>query len=238
MKKIFLLTAWLISYHFAFAGNHDSTKAEETLQKMYTSNSFDGGIFSTALISHNGANSMGTLRFSYILNGGVSLHYNFDKHIGVFTGFDVKNIGFIEKFGDLTVKRRTYNIGIPVGLKFGNMAHKGHYGFIGGGVDAPINYKEKQFTSRSHKAKFNEWFSPRTPAAMPYLFAGARLRKGLTLKVQYYPGNFLNPNYKDKTGVEPYSGYDVNILYFSVGYTAPGIKKKDKKAMGLGDLQK
>src|SRR6185312_6277682 len=106
----------------------------------------------------------------------------------------LKNVGFIEKRADTTIKHRTYNLGIPIGLKFGNMRDRSYF-FLGAGCDAPINYREKEFIKRGDKQKFNEWFSDRTPALMPYVFAGVSMAPGLTLKLQYYLNNYMNPDF-------------------------------------------
>jgi hypothetical protein len=43
---------------------------------------------------------------------------------------------------------------------------------------------------------------------MPYAFAGIAINKGFTFKAQYYPNNFLNPDFTTN-GIKPYAGYDV-----------------------------
>ena len=159
----------------------------QPIRKFYIGSSTDAGIFSSAMIQKPGTpvpnpgggytypttNSMGTIRFSYIINFGVTFNFNLARHFGIYTGIDIKNLGFIEKnSSDETIKRRTYNIGAPIGIKIGNMADKGSYLFFGGGADVPINYKEKYFVVRNEKSKYNQWFSSATPALMPYLFAG------------------------------------------------------------------
>ena len=117
---------------------------------------------------------------------------------------------------------RSYNVGIPLGIKIGNMDDKKAFGFIGGGIDKPINYKQKQYLVRNQKTvNFNEWFSGRTPQLMPYVFIGAAINQGAVFKLQYYPGNFLNPDFKTSKGLEPNYGYDVHVLVLSIGYWIP-----------------
>lgn len=200
-------------------------------RKFYFSNSFDGSLFTTAIdngvfpLNGGTPTTLGTVRFTYFINTGFNLNYNFNNYIGLFTGLGVKNIGFIEKIKtlDSTIKRRTYNVGLPIGIKFGNVKRK-NYGFIGGGVDIPFNFKEKGYVKRGDKDKFNEWFSDRTPSYMPYGFAGISLNPGIYIKVQYYPNNFLNPAFTETTTVNgntvtstPYALYDVSLLMFSIG---------------------
>jgi len=189
---------------------------------VYVGGGFDGAIFSTATMSRPGSNSLGTLRFSLFFNTGATFNYDVSKRFGVYTGLDVKNIGFIEKINDVTVKHRTYNVGVPLGIKFGNLSSKNYF-FLGAGADVPFNYKEKDFASRSDKHKFNEWFSNRVPAFMGYVFAGVSVSPGITLKIQYYLTNFMNPNYTtiDPSlggSYKPYAGYDIHPLLLSLGF--------------------
>lgn len=210
--------------------------------KFYVGTSMEGPMLSGASIDHPGSPSSGTLRFSYFFNLGTTFNFNLSRHFGVFTGFDLKNIGFIENIDDRTIKRRTYNLGVPVGIKIGDMAIKHPYLFLGGGLDLPINYKEKSFPSsgRFHKTKFNEWFSNRTPHLMPYVFAGVALKHGLTLKVQYYPNNFLNPDFTDNNvpRKKPYANYNVHLFALTVGMNVPTGKrhKRDIIKVKISDL--
>ena len=217
-------------------------KIHPPVEQFYIGNSFDAGIFSTAniqrtvpAITPGGGNNTYTynatsaVRFTYVINYGVSFNFNLSRHFGIFTGVDLKNIGFIEKNynGNETVKRRTYNLGAPLGIKIGNLKRKGMYLFLGGGLDLPINYKEKEFVERTNKTKFNEWFSSRTPTVMPYVFAGIKIKNGVTFKLQYYPNNFLNPDYTASGGIKPYAGYNVHVTMLSLGYDMHFGKHKD-----------
>jgi len=211
-------------------GHTPFLKKAPTVRKFYVGSGLDAGIFSTAFIHHdantpgvNGTNpqavnTLGILRFSYVINLGVTFNWNFSPHIGMFTGLDIKNIGYIEQDNGYTLKRRTYNVGVPLGLKIGNMANNKGRIFLGGGLDAPINYNEKYFHDRDNKKRINEWFSDRTPALMPYAFIGAAFNHGITVKAQYYPNNFLNENFTDNAGNMPNAGTTVNLLLFSIGY--------------------
>lgn len=205
------------------------------IKKFYVSNALDAAIFSTSSLTKGGRGKLSTLRFSYFLNFGFNFNYDFNKHIGVYTGLGIKNIGFIDKIADSTIKRRVYTIGAPIGIKFGNLK-KRNYGFIGGGVDLPFNYREKGFVKRNKKEKFNEWFSDRTPLVMPYVFAGMSIDPGIAFKVQYYPGNFMNTSFAEYPGtsvlpVYPYAGYNVNLVMLSIGFDIRYTKSGTPKAM-------
>lgn len=203
------------------------------VKKFYMSNALDAAIFSTSSLQKGGRSKLSTLRFSYFLNFGFNFNYDFSKHFGVYTGLGIKNIGFIDKIADSTIKRRVYAVGAPIGIKFGNLK-KRKYGFIGGGVDVPVNYREKGYVKRGNKEKFNEWFSDRTPLVMPYVFAGVSIDPGIAFKIQYYPGNFMNSSFAEYPGtsalpVYPYAGYKVNLVMLSIGfdirYTKAGTPK-------------
>jgi len=197
--------------------------------KFYLGNSLDGGIFSIApMESPYSGNKVSTLRFSYAFNIGVNINYDFNRHFGVFSGLAIKNVGFIEKISDSTVKRRTYNLCLPLAIKFGDLK-KRNYFFAGVDLEVPFNYKEKGFIKRGHKEKFNEWFSNRTPSFMPAVFAGMSVKPGLTVKLEYYLNNFLNTSYTTN-GYQPYAGYKANLILLTFGadihYTKPhGMKK-------------
>jgi len=196
------------------------------VKRAYLSTGFESSILSTAMVERPGKSAaLTTPRYTLFFNGGTNLHFNFSKSAGFFVGLGLKNIGFIDKYDvlDSTVIRRVYALGIPVGLKFGNMK-KGNYVMLGGGVDFPINYKEKGFVKRNDKTKFNEWFSQRTPAVMPYVYAGFRLNPGVSLKFQYNPTNFLNPDFSTAVSgvvIKPYAGYKVNLMFVSLALNIP-----------------
>jgi hypothetical protein len=203
-----------------------------SIRKFYVAGGLDGSIFSTATIHHDGltdaqsgvtlpnTNTLGTIRFTMFFNMGFTFNFNFSPTIGLYTGVDVKNIGYIEQDNGYTLKRRTYNVGAPLGFKIGDMGNKGSYFFFGGGLDVPVNFQEKYFKNddRSNKQKFNEWFSNRTPDVMPYVFIGACFNHNITVKAQYYPNNFMNQDYVDNSGNKPYMGTDVNLILLSVGF--------------------
>ena len=209
----------------------DSLMMHETptpVKKFYVSSGMDAAIFSTATMKRpRHDDKLGTMRFSYVINIGTNFNYDFTNHAGIFAGVNIKNIGFIEQEGNVHIKRRTYTIGIPLAIKFGNFEKK-TFGFLGGGADVPFNYREKAFTSRSHKTKFNEWFSNRTPMVMPYVFAGVCVNPGITFKLQYYLNNYLNPDFTTN-GIKPYAGYDVHLILFSVGFNFSTILKMHHK---------
>lgn len=200
-------------------GQDGGQEVKQQGKKIYWSTGMDGYILSTTFMKKTGSDAkVTTPRFTGFFHIGIHLNYDFSKNSGIYAGLNIKNIGFIEKYSnpDSTVKRRVYTVGIPVGLKFGNIK-EGNYFLVGGGVDFPFNYKEKGFIKRNDKTKFNEWFSDRTPMVMPYVFIGAHIRPLFAVKLQYYPVSFLNKDFGYTPGpatviVNPYKNYEKTQL--------------------------
>jgi hypothetical protein len=221
--------------HSPFLARHPN------IRKFYIGSALDGAIFSTAKI-HRDANAfdptgptgtavdkMGIIRFTWFVNLGLTFNFNFSPHVGMYTGVDIKNIGYIEQNNGYTLKRRVYNIGAPLGLKIGNMGHHGNYFFAGGGLDVAINFQEKLFKERDNKTKINEWWSDRTPRTMPYAFIGGCFRQHVSVKLQYYMNNFMNTDYQDNEGNFIYQGTDVHLILLSVGFNMHFCMKHDYK---------
>jgi hypothetical protein len=229
MKNNFTFTCFglvlcLGASHLASGQEMHMEHKANPVHKAYRSTGMDSYILSSSMRSKNGGDAKATTaRFTAFLHLGMNLNYDFSRNFGMYTGLNIKNIGFIEKMGDSTIKRRTYTFGIPLGLKIGRLDN-GNYLLLGGGLDFPFNYREKGFVNRGDKDKFNEWFSSRTPAVMPYVFVGANLRPGFVFKLQYYPGNFMNPDFttmQNGVSMQPYKGYDVHLLLLTFGFNFP-----------------
>lgn len=222
----FLMIAYLLLSLLPVVNAQDAYKAGGSFEKkkVYLSTGINGHILSSSLFK-DGQTSNGyrftTARFTSFLHLGTVANFDFNPYLGIFSGLNIKNIGFIERLSvvDSTVIHRAYTFGIPLGIKIGDLDF-GNYAILGGGVDFPFNYKEKGFVKRGKKDKFNEWFGTRVPAVLPYLFVGAHLRPGVTLKVQYYPTNFLNEDFSelvDDMVVQPYKDYEVKLCLMTLG---------------------
>jgi hypothetical protein len=152
------------------------------------------------------------IRFSSFFHVGEQFHVNLGKLFGLYTGLGVRNIGMINRLNDtIKVKQRVYALGIPVGIKLGDM-QKRVYAALGAELELFFNYKQKTFlgSGRGEKVeKFNEWFSDRTPLLSPSLFFEFNFKKGTYLKLRYYPLNFLVADKQNftvnniKTGFRP-----------------------------------
>lgn len=190
-------------------------------RKPYTTS---GGelIFSVANISDNGVDIDPVVRFSGFFNAQTLLNYDFNSSAGVFTGLSIKNVGFIFDVPNSNMRKkvRTYNIGIPIGFKLGNLNKVFFYG--GYELEFPINYKEKTFVNDDKEDKFDTWFSSRTNTIFNSVFLGVQLPYGANIKFKYYLSNFFNQDYteKDENGIsyKPYEGFEANIFYFSLSF--------------------
>lgn len=133
-------------------------------------------------------------RYSTFLHFGEQLHVNLGNSFGLYTGIGVRNIGMINRLNDtIKVKQRMYALGVPVGIKIGDM-QKRVYAALGAELELFFNYKQKTFleSGRGEKVeKFNEWFSDRTPLLNPSLFVEFNFMKGTYIKLRYYPINVL-----------------------------------------------
>lgn len=200
-------------------------------RQFYFTDGFDAGLLQVSEVVSLNRSKLSTLRFSYFFNISFNFNYDLSKRAGFFTGLGIKNIGFIDKIADSTVKRRVYTIGAPIGVKFGNLG-KRKFAFAGGGLDIPFHYKEKGFKNRSAKKKESEWFSDKPSFLMPYVFVGASVNKAIELKLQFYPMDFMNSSYTIPTTagyVYPFASYNAqNLFYLSIGIN-PGAKAMGKR---------
>lgn len=202
----------------------------QPMRKFYSSYNYDAAFLQVASIVSFDRGRLSILRFSYFGNVGMNFNYDLNKHFGLFTGLGVKNIGFIDRVVDSTIKKRVYTIGAPVGFKIGNLQRKNFF-MAGGGLDVPVHYKEKGFVNRSDKKKSSEWFSDQVSTVMPYVFAGFSIHAGVLLKFHYYPGDFLNTSYATSSGgaiVYPYANYSAQLMYVSIGIS-PNMKDMSRK---------
>lgn len=204
---------------FVFAVLAGTVYAQDA-KKVYTTTSGEL-IFSFANITQNGNEEGSVLRFSPVVN--IQNWVNIDKteNFGIFTGLSVRNVGFIYDESETVRKKyRTYNLGIPIGVKIGNLSDK--FVFVGYELEIPVHYKEKTFINEDKEDKDNIWFSSRVNTFNHSLMAGVQLPYGATLKFKYYLTNFFNKKYtaSDDQGVsyKPYENLDVNVFYFSLSF--------------------
>ena len=193
--------------------------------KVYTTS---GGemIFSFATIDNEGDESGNIMRWSPVFNFQGMLNADLSDHVGLFTGLAIRNVGYIydnykmlNDVGDeINVKKkfRTYNLGLPVGIKIGNMKKSFIYG--GYEIEFPFHYKEKTFIDEK-KDKLTSWFSNRVEQFQHGFLVGIQLPYGANIKFKYYLSSFHNTDYvESSTSSKPYENLNVNVFYFSLNF--------------------
>ncbi len=181
-------------------------------------------IFSLAEIKTNENSSESILRWSPFFNLQNMINADFSDHFGIFSGISLRNVGFIlndfkqiDAQGTETFVRkkfRTYSLGIPAGIKFGNLGKSFLYG--GYELEMPFHFKEKTFVNGDKTAKITGWFSDRVVKLQHGLFVGVQLPYGTNLKFKYYVSAFLNRDFIDENGLKPYSKYESHVFYVSL----------------------
>jgi hypothetical protein len=177
-------------------------------------------IFSLANIEQNGNSENATVRFSPVVNLQIMLNKDINKSFGLFTGLALRNVGYIlpnyRDTNNLEYKKkfRSYNIGIPVGFKLGNLDKTFFYG--GYEVEFPLTYKEKTYDGGDKIDKITGWFSSRQELFQHGFFVGVQFPFATNIKFKYYLSEFHNRDYVNNAGVKPYGALKSNIYYFSL----------------------
>lgn len=199
-------------------------------------------IFSFAKIKDAGIDKSSELRWAPVFNGQGLVNHDFGNNFGLFYGLAYRNVGFIyEPTPGLLKKYRNYNLGIPIGIKIGNLSK--YFIFGGYELEIPYSYKEKTFVNyksifdEGTKTVETEWFSPKVNPIVQSVFVGVNFKGGMSVKLKYYLDPFFNKNYttKDASGntIKPYQNFDVNVFYVSLSMNVfkdvKAYKKKFKK---------
>jgi hypothetical protein len=180
-------------------------------------------IFSFADINDNGTSGDNLMRWVPVIN--IQTHYNIDmsEKFGLFLGLGIRNVGYIydgytDPVSNVVYKKkfRSYNLGIPVGLKIGRMS--GTHVYAGYEIEFPFVYKEKTFDGSDKISKITGWFSDRQETFQHGFFVGMQFADAGNIKFRYYLTEFHNQDFTDSSGNKPYAGLESNIFYFSVGY--------------------
>ena len=188
-------------------------------------------IFSWASTTHPTSNEGSVLRWAPVFNFQSSVNYDVGRFFGFMGGIAIRNQGYIYDFNDVDgvqfkKKFRTYNLGIPVGIKIGNM--DGFHFFGGYEFELPFHYKEKTFDNDGAKInKFTSWFSDRNQSTMHALFGGFQTKGGMQIKFKYYLTEFHNQDFATTTEDkyppsgnlnQPYKGLTSNVFYVAVAW--------------------
>lgn len=197
-------------------------------QKLYT---VSGGeiIFQSGSVDKkvNGLNtSVNTnLRFTLFFHLGEFIHYDITDNIGIFSGMGIRNVGFITDEDSIKAKYRTYNLGVPLAIKFGSFK-KNLFLFGGAEYEWMFHFKQKTFIDNT-KTKYSSWFSKHTPALIPSVFVGLQLPAGFQFKFRYYLDNYLEERYTYMSAPEGFS--KTQVWYISVSYQIKNNKIKEYK---------
>jgi len=178
-------------------------------------------IFSFASITANGHNVSSTMRWAPVFNAQTMVNKDLNSNFGLFTGIALRNVGFIDdqyadpSSGNIYKKKfRSYNVGIPLGFKIGDLNKL--FLYAGYEVELPFLYKEKTFEGGDKIDKITGWFSNRENLFQHGFLVGVQFPYGLNLKFKYYLSEFNNQSYTDARGNKPYAGLKANVFYFSL----------------------
>jgi len=178
-------------------------------------------IFSFANVEQKGNSEGSIMRFSPAFNLQAMINKDMSKQFGLFSGIALRNVGYIlrdytDPASALNYKKkfRSYNIGIPLGFKVGNLDRTFFYG--GYEIEFAIAYKEKTYVDGDKTDKITGWFSDRQEMFQHGFLAGIQFPYGANIKFKYYLSEFHNQDYADNAGIKPYAGLKSNIFYFSL----------------------
>jgi hypothetical protein len=212
--KIKLLVAVLLIATAAFA--------QEKSTKIYGSFATEM-IFSFAQIDQDGNDQGNIVRWAPAINPQSMLNIDFGNIVGLYTGLAIRNVGFIYEdpvdVDNAKYKYRTYNLGIPVGIKLGKLDKMLIFG--GYEIEFPFVYKEKKFVNEEKVEKDVIWFSDRVEPVQHSVMAGIQFPYGATLKFKYYLTNFHNQDFElTENGIKsyPYSKFSANVFYISLAW--------------------
>lgn len=173
-------------------------------------------IFSFAQVKENGNEISAPLRWSPVFNFGTNVHFDLNKNFGLYTGLNVKNIGFIANTSRGKQIHRVYSLGVPVSIKLGEMDKRLIYG--GYELEIPFHYKNKSWQGDDRsgtKTVYQAWFSDATPSTMNSVFIGIQFIKGTNIKFKYYLDEFLNQEFR-RDGIRPNQGIEAQVFSVSL----------------------
>jgi hypothetical protein len=236
-----------ITFHFLLFTFHsfaqDQPPVSHNLAPLNTWYGMTGAqlIFSKGEVMDNGSYIPNILRFTCFFHLQHQFHYDFGKFMGLYTGFSIINVGFINEIplpdgSSATLKQRSYSAGIPLALKFGNMPG-GDYLAIGTEGELMFAYKEKVLYG-GQKWKSYAWFSHDVNLFNPSLFAELRFHTGGYIRFKYYLYDFLvnktTQVYVPQINTwESYTPEKSALYYLSAGYL---FKTKHKHHLTKKDV--
>lgn len=221
MKKLQIYS--LSSFIFLFLAFSSSNLHGQSTKKLYSSASFEI-IFSLANVDADTMSVKNIVRFAPVFNFQWLLNYDMSRNFGVFTGAGIRNLGFIREIENtspvLKYKHRVYTLGVPVGLKIGNL-NSGLFLYGGYEIEWAWNYKQKEFQNNDKVKKDIYWNPKQVNQWQSSVFIGLNFPYGMNLKFKYYLDNLLKQDYVsyvDGVATMPYAGQNSQIFYFSLNF--------------------
>ncbi len=210
MKSFYSLLTFLLITSFVMAQKGDP---ERYGSAAFEINFSSAKIIATDLEDNTTSEGGNKLRFAPWFN--LQMYGNTDyKNHGYFLGFTIRNIGFIYQNGNERWICRNYALGIPLGIKFGDMKHT--YVYAGYEFEVPINYRERYYRNDSKERVFNVWFSDRVNPFTHAGMVGFNFKSGFNVKFKYYFTEFFNKSFNNESIDDPRdirypgNGLDVN----------------------------
>lgn len=210
MKKL-LLFALSCSLSFSLLAQEATS-----VRKAYTASTGET-ILSFGILEAEPLQTGTVARFTPFFNFGQQVHYDFSDKFGVYTGLNLRNVGMINDLNDsVRVKQRTYNVGIPIAFKVGNM--EGYQFAAGFEAEFAVAYKQKVYVN-GEKRKSSAWFDDRTNTFLPSVFAEFKNKEGNFIRFKYYLSDYLQTDNQqiNVPGVE-YRPTSSQMFYVSIGY--------------------
>ena len=207
---------------YLFLAAFATTSAGFSQPKSYVTSGAEF-IFSFADIEHKTGEPTTLLRFAPIINLQGMLNQDLSEQFGLFTGLAVRNVGYrMDGYKDPTDNImyrkafRSYNLGVPVGIKFGNL--KSLFFYAGYEFEVAMAYKEKTYEDGDKIAKITGWFSDRQNIWQSSVLVGIQFPYSANLKFKYYFTEFHNQSYTTSAGFKPYAGLKSNVFYVSLNF--------------------
>ena len=169
--------------------------------EKFVSAAWEMNFSSARIVTESGSEGGNKLRFAPWFN--LQFYGNTDyNNYGYFMGFTIRNVGFIYQKDNEKWISRNYALGIPLGLKWGDVK-TGNFIYAGYEFEVPINYRERYYRNDSKERVFNVWFSDRVNPYTHAGFIGFNMKSGFNVKFKYYFTEFFNPNFDNSSIDDP-----------------------------------
>lgn len=217
MKKILLASLCFLLTQVVSAQGSDSSEGSANIYTVSTGET----ILSFGIVDAEPLNTGTVARFTPFFNFGQQLHFDFSENFGIYTGLNLRNVGMITDLNDsVRVKQRTYNLGIPIAFKIGQVEG---WRFSGGfEAEFAFAYKQKVYVN-GEKRKSSGWFDDRVEIFQPSVFAEIVGKEGNFIRFKYYLTDYLSADQQINVEGVNYNPTRSSMFYISLGYA---IKNK------------